>query len=219
MVVIGNAVSRNNPEVEAVLRLEIPYISFPQALGKFLIGSKRSVVVAGTHGKTTTSALMAWVLKGAGWNPSFFVGGIPLDLDSGFNQGTGDWAVLEGDEYDSAFFDKGPKFLHYKPEKVILTSLEFDHADIYRDLEHLKGAFRHLIEIIPPAGTLLACNEYEAAREVALSAGCPVFFYGNGEPGDWQGGDIRAPAGGGRGGGGLKRFIREVSKGSWRSRS
>ncbi|MEK7230289.1 MAG: Mur ligase domain-containing protein, partial [Candidatus Binatota bacterium] len=156
MVVIGNAVSRNNPEVEAVLRLEIPYISFPQALGKFLIGSKRSVVVAGTHGKTTTSALMAWVLKGAGWNPSFFVGGIPLDLDSGFNQGTGDWAVLEGDEYDSAFFDKGPKFLHYKPEKVILTSLEFDHADIYRDLEHLKGAFRHLMEIIPSAGTLLA---------------------------------------------------------------
>ncbi len=195
MVVIGNAVSRNNPEVEAVLRLEIPYISFPQALGKFLIGSKRSVVVAGTHGKTTTSALMAWVLKGAGWNPSFFVGGIPLDLDSGFNQGTGDWAVLEGDEYDSAFFDKGPKFLHYKPEKVILTSLEFDHADIYRDLEHLKGAFRHLIEIIPPAGTLLACNEYEAAREVALSAGCPVLFYGNGEPGDWQARNIRARAG------------------------
>ena len=195
MVVIGNAVARNNPEVEAVLRLEIPYISFPQALGKFLIGSKRSVVVAGTHGKTTTSALMAWVLKGAGWNPSFFVGGIPLDLDSGFNQGTGDWAVLEGDEYDSAFFDKGPKFLHYKPEKVILTSLEFDHADIYRDLEHLKGAFRHLIEIIPPAGTLLACNEYEAAREVAISARCPVLFYGNGEPGDWQARNIRARAG------------------------
>ncbi|MBI2989428.1 MAG: UDP-N-acetylmuramate:L-alanyl-gamma-D-glutamyl-meso-diaminopimelate ligase [Deltaproteobacteria bacterium] len=196
LVVIGNAVSRNNPEVETVLRLEIPYISFPQALGTFLIGSKRSIVITGTHGKTTTTALMAWALHEAGWEPSFFIGGIPIDFDSGFKQGTGKWAVLEGDEYDSAFFDKGPKFLHYKPEKVILTSLEFDHADIYRDLEHLKSAFSRLMEIIPPSGTLLVCNEYEAAKEVGARARCPVIFYGDKEPRGWEARNIRVQDGG-----------------------
>ncbi len=186
LVVVGNAVSRNNPEVQALLRLGIPYISFPQALGRFLIGSKRAIVVVGTHGKTTTSALMAWVLAKAEWDPSFFVGGIPVNFDGGLKQGEGPWVVVEGDEYDSAFFDKGPKFLHYEPEKVILTSLEFDHADIYRDLEHLKGAFLRLMEIIPPSGFLLVCNEYEAGRDVSAAARCPVMFYGEGEPRDWQ---------------------------------
>lgn len=196
LVVIGNAVSRNNPEVEAVLRAGIPYISFPQALGRFLIGSKRSIVIAGTHGKTTTTALMAWVLSKEGWDPSFFIGGIPVDFDSGFRQGRGEnWVVLEGDEYDSAFFDKGPKFLHYRPEKVILTSLEFDHADIYRDLEHLKAAFRRLTEMIPPTGTLLVCNEYEAAREIAVFARCPLLFYGGGEPSGWEARNLRVESG------------------------
>ena len=191
LVVVGNAVSRNNPEVQALLRLGVPYISFPQALGRFLIGSKMSIVVAGTHGKTTTTALMAWVLAKAGWDPSFFVGGIPVNFDSGFKQGRGSWVVLEGDEYDSAFFDKGPKFLHYKPERVILTSLEFDHADIYRDLEHLKGVFLRLTEMIPPSGTLLVCNEYEAARDVSAAARCPVMFYGDGEPKGWEARNVR----------------------------
>ncbi|MGH7773545.1 MAG: UDP-N-acetylmuramate:L-alanyl-gamma-D-glutamyl-meso-diaminopimelate ligase [Candidatus Binatia bacterium] len=195
LVVIGNAVSRNNPEVQAVLRLGVPYISFPQAIGRFLIVSKRSLVIVGTHGKTTTSALLAWVLAKAGWDPSFFIGGIPLDFDSGFKQGGGAWVVLEGDEYDSAFFDKGPKFLHYKPEKVILTSLEFDHADIYPDLDHLKGAFLRLMEIIPSSGTLLVCNEYGAAKDVAATAHCPVTFYGDGEPRDWQAGNVRSHGG------------------------
>jgi len=195
LVVIGNAVSRNNPEVEAVLRVGIPYISFPQALGRFLIGSKRSIVIAGTHGKTTTTALMAWVLNQAGWEPSFFIGGMPVDFDSGFHRGGEKWVVLEGDEYDSAFFDKGPKFLHYKPEKVILTSLEFDHADIYRDLEHLKGAFQRLMEMIPPTGTLLVCNEYEAAREIAVFARCPVMFYGGGDPSGWEARNLRVQSG------------------------
>ncbi len=107
---------------------------------------------------------MAWVLAKAGWDPSFFVGGIPIDFDSGFKQGEGDWVVIEGDEYDSAYFDKGPKFLHYKPEKVILTSLEFDHADIYRDLEHLKSAFLRLMEIIPPSGTLWFATSMKRQR-------------------------------------------------------
>jgi len=195
LVVVGNAVSRNNPEVQVLLRLGIPYISFPQALGRFLIGSKKSVVVAGTHGKTTTTALMAWVLTRAGWDPSFFIGGLPVNFHSGFKEGSGAWAVLEGDEYDSSFFDKGPKFLHYKPEKVILTSLEFDHADIYRDLEHVKSAFLRLMGIIPAAGSLLVCNEYDAAKEVAAVAHCSVTFYGAGEPREWEARDIQAREG------------------------
>jgi len=195
LVVIGNAVSRNNPEVQAVLQLGIPYISFPQALGRFLIGSKRSLVVVGTHGKTTTTALMAWVLTQAGWDPSLFVGGMPVNFDGGLKQGAGPWTVLEGDEYDSAFFDKGPKFLHYKPEKVILTSLEFDHADIYRDLDHLKAAFLRLMELIPPSATFLVCNEYAPAKEVAQAARCPVIFYGAGEPREWEAQNIRVRQG------------------------
>jgi len=195
LVVVGNVVSRNNPEVEEMLRLGIPYISFPQALGKFLIGSKRSVVITGTHGKTTTAALMAWVLDRAGYDPSFFIGGMPRNFGGGFRQGSGDWVVLEGDEYDSAFFDKGPKFLHYRLEKVILTSVEFDHADIYRDLDHLKASFHRLAEIIPPAGSLLVCNEYEAAKEIAASARCPVTFYGDKGPRGWQARNVRTIGG------------------------
>jgi UDP-N-acetylmuramate: L-alanyl-gamma-D-glutamyl-meso-diaminopimelate ligase len=125
-------------------------------------------------------------------DPSFFVGGIPINFTEGFRDGNGPWAVLEGDEYDSAFFDKGPKFLHYKPEKVVFTSLEFDHADIYRDLDHLKAAFSRLMEIIPASGSLLVCNEYEAAKEVALVARCPVTFYGKKEPRDWETKNLRA---------------------------
>ena len=115
LVVIGNAVSRGNVEAEAVLRRGIPYASLPQALGRFLIDGKHSVVVAGTHGKTTTTSLMSWVLVAAGLDPSFFIGGIPVNFGSGFRSGQGSWVVMEGDEYDSAFFDKGPKFLHYQP--------------------------------------------------------------------------------------------------------
>jgi len=134
-------------------------------------------------------------LARAGWDPSFFIGGIPINFNSGFREGKGDWAVLEGDEYDSAFFDKGPKFLHYRPDKVILTSLEFDHADIYRDLEHLKAAFLRLVDIIPLSGSLLVCNEYNAAKEVAATARCPVTFYGSGEPREWEAKEIRVVAG------------------------
>ena len=122
-VIIGNAVSRGNPEAEHVLERGIPYSSFPQALGQFLIGTRQSLVVTGTHGKTTTTALAAWVLTCADLAPGFFVGGVPLNFGSGWHPGTGDYVVLEGDEYDSAFFDKGPKFLHYRPRHVILTSV------------------------------------------------------------------------------------------------
>ncbi len=192
LVVIGNAVSRGNPEAEAVLRRGLPYVSLPQALGRFLIDGKRSVVVAGTHGKTTTTSLMSWVLVAAGLDPSFFIGGIPVNFGSGFHSGAGSWVVMEGDEYDSAFFDKGPKFLHYRPEQVILTSLEFDHADIYRDLEHVKEAFRRLVEIIPPGGSLLVCDEAANAMDILGAAACPVLSYGAGDSADWQARDIRA---------------------------
>ncbi len=195
LVVIGNAVSRGNPEAEAVLRRGIPYVSLPQALGRFLIDGKHSVVVAGTHGKTTTTSLMSWVLVAAGLDPSFFIGGIPVNFGSGFRSGGGPWVVMEGDEYDSAFFDKGPKFLHYKPERVILTSLEFDHADIYRDLEHVKDAFRRLVEIIAPDGGLLVCDEAVHAREILDAAACPVLSYGIGGSADWQALDVRATGG------------------------
>ena len=185
LVVVGNAVSRGNPEAQAMLDQEIPYISFPQALGHFLIGARQSLVVAGTHGKTTTSALTAWVLKCAGLDPGFFVGGVPLNFASGWRVGAGDHVVIEGDEYDTAFFDKGPKFLHYRPGHVILTSVEFDHADIYRDLDHVKSAFLRLMDIIPRDGSLIVCDDYPLAREMAAAARGHRVTYGEGDHADW----------------------------------
>src|SRR5205809_2438853 len=191
LVIIGNAVSRNNAEAEAVVNQGIPYISFPQGLGKFLIGSRQSLVITGTHGKTTTTALAAWVLARAGLDPGFFVGGVPINFGSGWDPGKGDYVVIEGDEYDSAFFDKGPKFLHYRPQHVILTSVEFDHADIYRDLDHLKDAFRRLMEIIPNDGLLVTCADYPAAAELAASGRCRRVSYGSGADADWTPAEIR----------------------------
>ncbi len=195
LVVIGNAVTRANPEAQAVLKSGISYISFPQALGEFLIGARNSLVIAGTHGKTTTTALCAWVLERAGLRPGFFVGGVPINFGSGWSPGRGDTVILEGDEYDTAFFDKGPKFLHYRPRHSILTSVEFDHADIYRDLDHLKSAFRRLMEIMPPDGCLLVCNDYAAASEVAASARCRVISYGDADGADWSAADVQVRQG------------------------
>ncbi|MGZ8443374.1 MAG: Mur ligase domain-containing protein, partial [Candidatus Binatia bacterium] len=189
LVVIGNAVSRNNPEAEAVLNQGIDYISFPQALGRFLIGARSSLVVAGTHGKTTTCALAAWVLTSAGLDPGFFVGGVPLNFASGWNAGKGEHVVLEGDEYDSAFFDKGPKFLHYRPRHVILTSVEFDHADIYRDLDHVKSAFAKLVDIIPADGSLVVCSDYPDAVTLSRAVKAPSVTYG--ESGDWTAQNVK----------------------------
>jgi UDP-N-acetylmuramate: L-alanyl-gamma-D-glutamyl-meso-diaminopimelate ligase len=185
LVVVGNAISRNNPEGEAALSQNIPYISFPQALGQFLIGARTSLVVTGTHGKTTTTALAASVFTGAGLDPGFFVGGVPLNFGSGWKVGEGDHVVIEGDEYDTAYFDKGPKFLHYRPRNVILTSIEFDHADIYRDLNHVKSAFARLMEIIPGDGLLVVCNDYPVAVEIAAAARCNRLTYGDSGDADW----------------------------------
>ena len=189
LVVIGNAISRGNPEAETVIGENLSYISFPQALGEFLIGSRRSLVIAGTHGKTTTSALAAWVLTAAGLDPGFFVGGVPLNFASGWRVGGDSHVVLEGDEYDTAFFDKGPKFLHYRPTDVIFTSVEFDHADIYRDLDHVKSAFARLIEIIPADGTLVVCSDYPEAMSVAQAVRSKCVSYG--DRGDWSVTDVQ----------------------------
>ena len=185
LVVVGNAVPRSNPEAQAVLSENIPYISFPQALGRFLIGARTSLVVTGTHGKTTTTALAAWVFTRAGLDPGFFIGGVPLNFTSGWQVGGGDHVVIEGDEYDTAFFDKGPKFLHYRPRNAIFTSVEFDHADIYQDLDHVKSAFARLMEIIPGDGLLVVCGDYPAAMEIAARARCQRITYGAGGNVDW----------------------------------
>jgi len=195
LVIVGNAVSRDNPEAQVVLNQNVPFISFPQALGLFLIGERESLVIAGTHGKTTTTALAAWVLTRAGLDPGFFVGGVPLNFGSGWGSGKGNHVVIEGDEYDTAFFDKGPKFLHYRPRQVILTSVEFDHADIYRDLDHVKTSFKRLMKIIPNDGCLVVCNDYPAAMEMAEESQSPVVVYGHGNGADWTLANVKFGAG------------------------
>ena len=155
LVIVGNVVSKTNPEAEALLASQIPYTSLPKALGEFVIGSRESFVIAGTHGKTTTTSMMAWVTDGLEMEAGFLIGGIPLNYGLSFRAPVGNAFVIEGDEYDTAFFDKVPKFVHYRPKHVILTSIEFDHADIYRDLEHVKAAFKTLLELIPEDGTLV----------------------------------------------------------------
>src|SRR5208283_1533027 len=156
VVVVGNAMSRSNPELERVLDERIPFCSLPQILhDEFLVG-KEVLVVAGTHGKTTTTSMLAWIFETAGLEPSFLIGGIAENFGSSFGLGAGKHFILEGDEYDTAFFDKGPKFLHYFPDAVILTSVEFDHADIYKDLDAVETAFKRLVNLVPRRGRIVA---------------------------------------------------------------
>jgi UDP-N-acetylmuramate: L-alanyl-gamma-D-glutamyl-meso-diaminopimelate ligase len=187
LVVIGNKVSRGNAEVQGVLRAGLPYVSLPEALAHFFIAGRRSLVVAGTHGKTTSTAMLAWVLEQAGRDPSLMVGGESLDFGGNFRLGSGDFFVVEGDEYDSAFFDKGPKFLHYRPNAVILTAVEFDHADIYADLDAVKAAFRQLVALLPAGAPLVVAQDFPHAVEVA--AGAPhaqVLTFGTGKSAEWR---------------------------------
>ena len=156
LVVVGNAVTRDNPEVAAAAEMGLCYCSMPQAVNRFAAAGKRQLLVAGTHGKTTTSALLAWILYHAGRDPSFIIGGILPDFDGNYRSGVGDCIVIEADEYDTAFFDKGPKFLHYTPDAAILTSVEFDHADIYRDLDHVRDAFGRFVTRIRPRSLLVS---------------------------------------------------------------
>jgi UDP-N-acetylmuramate: L-alanyl-gamma-D-glutamyl-meso-diaminopimelate ligase len=177
VVIVGNAVSRGNPECEEAVRRGLPMQSMPQAVAEIFIGDRESIVVAGTHGKTTATSLAAWALFAAGDDPSFLVGGIPKNFPVSYRVGGGGRFVIEGDEYDTAYFDKGPKFLHYRPKIALLTSIEFDHADIYRDLEHVRESFRRLAAILPPEGLLVACADYPDVAAVAKTARCPVVLY------------------------------------------
>jgi UDP-N-acetylmuramate: L-alanyl-gamma-D-glutamyl-meso-diaminopimelate ligase len=197
LVVIGNAVRADNPEALAAIEEGLPYLSFPDALYRLAIEGKHSVVIAGTHGKTTTTALVAKLLDAAGRDPSLLVGGYSLDFAGSFRNGRGSHFVVEGDEYDTAFFDKTPKFLHYGARTAVLTSVEFDHADIYRDLEHVKQAFRALVEGLPADGTLVAAVNHPGVRDVVAGAPCRCVGYGLGPEGDpeWRAANVRAEAG------------------------
>ena len=188
LVVVGNAVSRGNPEAEAAERAGVPVMSFPQALARFLIGERHAVVVAGTHGKSTTTALIAWLLDHAGCDPGFFVGAVIRNFTTPVRLGAGSHVVVEGDEYDSAYFDKGPKFLHYRPRTAVLTALEFDHADIYRDLAHVRSAFARFVGLLTAEGCLIACADDPGVRSLCAEetiAGS-VQTYGLAAGADWQ---------------------------------
>ena len=178
LVIIGNAMSRGNPEVEAVLERKIPYTSSADALKRFFIQGKRSIVVSGTHGKTTTSSLIAWILESAGKDPGFMIGGIPKNFNQGFKVSDSDLFVVEGDEYDTAFFDKAAKFFHYLPETIIINNIEFDHADIYDNLDQIKLAFRRLVNLIPRNGLFLANIEDSNVMELVPAAFSTVQTFG-----------------------------------------
>jgi UDP-N-acetylmuramate: L-alanyl-gamma-D-glutamyl-meso-diaminopimelate ligase len=190
LVVVGNAISRGNVELELVLDERIPFQSMAQVLHEEFLLDRERLVIAGTHGKTTTSSMTAWILHHAGRSPSFLIGGIPENFGSSFALGSGREFILEGDEYDTAFFDKGPKFLHYFPDAVILTSVEFDHADIYRNLEEVKTAFKRLVNLIPRRGLLIAWDGHPNVDECAGRALCRVERYGFAEDSSWQIRDI-----------------------------
>ncbi len=186
LVVIGNAVVRENPEARAVSEMGLPFCSMPQAINQFIAGDKKILMTTGTHGKTTTASILAWVLYRAGFDPAFFIGGILRDFGSNYRLGSGDCIVIEGDEYDTAFFDKGPKFLHYDPLITILTSVEFDHADIYRDLDHVKSAFDRLLSRMSPESTLLAWDGDENIGKLLPDRACRVFLYGQRPDSFWR---------------------------------
>jgi UDP-N-acetylmuramate: L-alanyl-gamma-D-glutamyl-meso-diaminopimelate ligase len=180
LVIVGNAVPRSNPEVVELERLGWPKMSMPEALGAFFLAGRAPVVVSGTHGKTTTTALAAWVYERCGEDPGYLIGGLPRDLETSFALGRGRRFMIEGDEYNAAYFDRGPKFLHYRPHTVILTGVEHDHVDLYPDAESFVAAFRSLIALLPKDGLLIADGDTAEVRALAAAAVCPVVFYGLG---------------------------------------
>lgn len=197
LVVVGNAVSKTNVEVEALLASGIPYVSFPEALEHFFLAGRTPVVIAGTHGKTTTTSLCAWVLDQAGLDPGFMIGGVARNFGRNDRVGTGAPFVVEGDEYDSCFFDKEPKFLHYRPHIGVLTSVEFDHGDIYKSLDILIEKFTKFIALVPADGLVIACTDFPEVTKLLGGAKAPVETYGLLGTPDWGASDIApAPSGG-----------------------
>jgi UDP-N-acetylmuramate: L-alanyl-gamma-D-glutamyl-meso-diaminopimelate ligase len=191
LVVVGNVIARGNPELEYILDEKIPYGSMPQLLEDYFIPGHTSIVVAGTHGKTTTTAMLAWIFQVAGRRPDFLVGGVvPNFQDRSYGLGGGQEFIIEGDEYETAFFDRGPKFLHYHPDELIVTSLEYDHADIYPDIESIALQFKRLVNLVPRRGRILIWGESPAVKECAAKAFCAVETFGFTPECDWYAGDI-----------------------------
>jgi UDP-N-acetylmuramate: L-alanyl-gamma-D-glutamyl-meso-diaminopimelate ligase len=189
LAVIGNVIARGNPELEEVLDRRIPYRSLPEILEEVFLPGKHSIVVSGTHGKTTTTAILAWMFQVAGKRPNFLVGGVAENFGKSYGLGGGEEFILEGDEYETAFWDRGPKFFHYHPDDLIITSLEYDHADIYADFETYQLAFRRLVNLVPRRGRVVIWGDAErsgpALRRAAEKAFCPVETYGFGPENDW----------------------------------
>ncbi|WP_050785902.1 UDP-N-acetylmuramate:L-alanyl-gamma-D-glutamyl-meso-diaminopimelate ligase [Pedosphaera parvula] len=186
LVVIGNAISRGNPEAEVALEKKLRYCSLPELLKEFFIRGKRSLVVTGTHGKTTTTSLLTWVFEHNGYNPSYLIGGIPNNLGQGAKFTDSEWFIIEGDEYDTAFFDKRSKFVHYLPEVAIINNLEFDHADIFENLGTIQTAFKRFINLVPRNGQLIANGDDPNLAPLLNVTHCPVKRFGFGEENAWR---------------------------------
>jgi len=184
LVIVGNAVPRDNEQARHVDALGLPRLSMPEAIARFLLIGRRPLVVAGTHGKTTTTAIASWVYDRCGQDPGFLIGGVPIGLDQSFRLGNGPRFVIEGDEYNAAYFDRGAKFLHYRPDTLILTSAEHDHADLYPTHESMLEAFRRLVALVEPAGAIVACGDGPEVRSVLDAARAPVITYGLGADND-----------------------------------
>lgn len=199
LVVVGNIIARGNPELEEVLDRKIPYRSMPEILEEVFLPGRHSIVVSGTHGKTTTTAMLAWIFQTAGKRPNFLVGGVAENFGKSYGLGGGAEFILEGDEYETAFWDRGPKFFHYHPDDLIVTSLEFDHADIYRDFETYELAFRRLVNLVPRRGRVVIWGDTEesgpALRRAAEKAFCPVETYGFAANNDWIASELSVDGG------------------------
>jgi len=200
LVVVGNIIARGNPELEEVLDQKIPYRSMPEILEEVFLPGRHSIVVSGTHGKTTTTAMLAWIFHTGGKRPNFLVGGVAENFGKSYGLGGGEEFILEGDEYETAFWDRGPKFFHYHPDDLIITSLEYDHADIYRDFETYELAFRRLVNLVPRRGRVVIWGDTEesgpALRRAAEKAFCPVETYGFSAGNDWVASDLAVDGGG-----------------------
>jgi UDP-N-acetylmuramate: L-alanyl-gamma-D-glutamyl-meso-diaminopimelate ligase len=194
LVIVGNIIARGNPELEEVLDCRIPYRSMPEILEEVFLPGRHSIVVSGTHGKTTTTAMLAWIFQTAGEKPNFLVGGVAENFGKSYGLGGGQEFILEGDEYETAFWDRGPKFFHYHPDDLIITSLEYDHADIYPDFETYELAFRRLVNLVPRRGRAIIWGDTEesgpALRRAAQNALCKVETYGFRSENDWVADDV-----------------------------
>ena len=198
-VVVGNAIPRGNPEVESALNRRLLYRSLPEVLKEEFIRGRRSLVIAGTHGKTTTTSLAAWVMDRGGLDPSFLVGGVVQNFGASFRVTDSDYFIIEGDEYDTAYFDKGPKFMHYLPELAVVNNIEFDHADIYPNLDAVKLAFRRFMNLVPGNGKLIAGWDSQPVRDVVASMGQRLFTqletFGTCDDALWRARDIDCSGG------------------------